>query len=133
MPFMNRRCFVTAAVSFPLVYSVAGAAKSLATEAAGVNYLFYDERFIDSVPLAARLPTSGMLIPVQGDVTSIWINEVNTACRNSPLILRGVTTESFYFCLEIMLRSEVAVVSQIARVSTDLFFWTIRSDPSKNG
>lgn len=91
------------------------------------DYFFYDERFAEARRLAGRLYDAKPITPVKGDITGIWNAGLKHACLWSPITLRGVTTESFYFCLDVMLRSRAGVKSRITRVNRDLYEWTIRS------
>jgi hypothetical protein len=92
-----------------------------------VDHVFYDERFARARQLADEMPGAHVPVPVRGDVTGIWNAGLGRASLRSPLVLRGVTTESFYFCLKVMLGSQARVETQVARVDRDLFLWTIRS------
>lgn len=50
------------------------------------------------------------------------------------MTIKGVTTESFYFCLRILLADQVTVDAQVSRIDRDLHLWTIRTDNHfKNG
>jgi hypothetical protein len=43
--------------------------------------------------------------------------------------MAGVTTESFYFCLEVLAADRASVDAEIRRIGQDLHFWTLRSEP----
>lgn len=125
---MNRRHFIGAAAStlfMPFAIPVAGAA--VARPRLQADSLFYDERFPEACRLVHGLPGIGRPVPVRGDVTDIWNAGLDLACTRSPLVLHGVTTESFYFCLKVLLASETRVETSVARIGRDLFRWTIRS------
>jgi hypothetical protein len=130
MSLMKRRTFLKAA-SVPLVSLAAPevAADVLGVSESAASYLFYDERFREAEVLAAQFADPGALIPVQGDITSIWNHELSSVSRQAPMTMRGVTTESFCFCLEVMLQSHASVTSRIERINRDLFLWTVYSKP----
>jgi hypothetical protein len=71
---------------------------------------------------------------VQGDITPIWTGGLARASLAGPMTLQGVTTESFYFCLKILLGDQARVDAQVSRVDRDLQLWTIRTENHfKNG
>ena len=94
---------------------------------------FYDERFSDARAISARLDAWATLTPVQGDVTALWTGELRDLSRQRSLVLRGVTTESFHFCLTRLLQSHARVETHIRRVGRDLYVWSINSTLSKTG
>jgi hypothetical protein len=114
------------------VISASGAATSR-EQAAASDYFFFDERFAEAHRLAGELSGITVPTPVQGDVTPTWIGLSCTSLA-APMMLRGVTTESFYFCLKILLLDQVQVAAQVRRFDGDLHLWTIRTDNHfKNG
>jgi len=121
---INRRHFLQAAAAAPFIphgIAVAGAADST------FDSFFYDERFDEARRLAAQAAGRGTLTPVRGDVTELWNAELDRASSRSALTLRGVTTESFHFCLKIMLSSKTRIETTVTRVDRDLFRWVIRT------
>ena len=126
---MNRRGLILAATSalfIPKVVMVAHASAS-ATKSSGPDFFFCDERFAKARRLAAELSGCTALTPVQGDITELWNSNLGRASRQSSLHMRGVTTESFYFCLKIMIGEHARLNAQVTRVDQDLFLWTMRS------
>ena len=126
---MNRRGLILAATSalfIPKVVMVAHASAS-ATKSPGPDFFFCDERFAKARRLAAELSGCTALTPVQGDITELWNSYLGRASRQSSLHMRGVTTESFYFCLKIMIGEHARLDAQVTRVDQDLFLWTMRS------
>jgi len=91
------------------------------------DYFFYDDRFIKAQLLARKFSDIDKLTPVQGDITYIWNTELRYQCNHSPFLLKGVTAESFYFCLNGMVGPIGKIESQIRRIDRDLFFWEIHS------
>ena len=112
------------------------------------DYVFFDDRFaaaqrwarqlvftvdtiaavdtvdaVDTVAAVDRIEP----IPVQGDVTGIWTNGLAQASRAAPLSLQGVTTESFHFCLRILLGDYARVGTRSQRLDRDLHAWSIRT------
>ena len=106
-----------------------------ATPEPGLNvadYVFFDARFTLAKDLAASLARKSLLTPVQGDITAIWNTRLKHASMQRPLVMHGVTTESFYFCLTVMLGSHARIKTQVNRVDPDLFQWTIQSENNSN-
>jgi hypothetical protein len=60
------------------------------------------------------------LLPVAGGAALAQVGR-------APLSMRGITTESFRFCLETMTRSLAYTESRVTRINQDLPFWTILS------
>jgi hypothetical protein len=117
---MNRRHFIQAAASSLFVPS----AVTLAHAPAPATF---DERFAAARRLAAEMANSCVLTPVQGDITALWKSGLDRACRRSSLTMRGVTTESFYFCLKIMVGEHANLDTQVTRLDRDLFVWTMHT------
>jgi hypothetical protein len=91
------------------------------------SHVFFDERFAEAQRLAQRLSGRNAPTPVQGDVTDLWARELEPVSRSSPLSMSGVTTESFYFCLKVLMSDRVPVDARATRIGTDLHFWTMHS------
>jgi hypothetical protein len=126
MPPVNRRYFIRAAASSLFILPGIPAIRTAAA-APPADCFFYDERFAEAQRLAKTLAPAGRLVPVQGDVTAIWTGGLDRACLRAPLTLHGVTTESFHFCLKLMVGSRTGVDTSASRISRDLFLWTLRS------
>ena len=126
---MKRRLFLKASASSLLAAPVATHAKST-PETTGATKIFYDVRFREAAILAKRLPHSGdaPLSPVNGEITAPWVAALQNLSRRRSLVLRGVTTESFYFCLKTLLQSRGLVAARIERVARDLHAWEIRTN-----
>ena len=92
------------------------------------DYFFFDERFAEARRLAGELSGITELTPVQGDVTGTWTAGLGRASLTAPMTMKGVTTESFYFCLKILLSDQARVAAQVSRIDRDLHLWTIRTD-----
>ena len=98
------------------------------------DYFFFDERFAEARRLAGALSGTTEPTPVQSDITGIWTGGLWRASLAASMSLKGVTTESFYFCLKILLVDQVRVDAQVSRIDLDLHLWTIRTDNQfKNG
>lgn len=91
------------------------------------DYFFYDDRFPAARRLAARIAPDTRLTPVQGDLTAYWNAELARACAAAPRTFRGVTTESFYFCLRVMAGAPGRIAYSSTRVGRDLLLWRVRS------
>jgi hypothetical protein len=125
---MNRRDFLGSSLaSLTLACGGATLALSGSSNSEVVHYIFYDERFQAAEHLAKQITESVEAIPVQGDVTPVWNGELKFACRESALLLAGVTTESFYFCLKTLMQSHTGLALSTDRISQDLIAWSIRS------
>jgi hypothetical protein len=127
---MNRRHFVQAGVSSLLlpnaVIAVCPDARSRGWPA--WDYFFFDERFADARQLAGELSGATEPTPVQSDITPIWTGGLGRASLAAPMTMKGVTTESFHFCLKILLSDQVRVDAQVNRIDRDLYLWTMRTD-----
>ena len=100
----------------------------------GLDHFFYDERFAAARRLARELARVIEPTPVQGDITYIWTAGLGRASLVAPMTMRGVTTESFYFCLKILLADQASVDANFERIDQDLYLWTIRShNPEQHG
>ena len=96
------------------------------------DYFFFDQRFPEAVRLAAERSGITQPTPVLSDVTPIWTGELGQASLTAPLALKGVTTESFYLCLKILLGDQGRVDARVKRVDRDLHLWTMRTDNYPN-
>jgi hypothetical protein len=108
------------------VISASGTATSR-EQAGASDYFFFDDRFAEAHRVAGELSGITVPTPVQGDVTPTWVGGLSRASLAAPMMLRGVTTESFYFCLKILLLDQVPVAAQVRRFDRDLHLWTIRT------
>lgn len=127
---MDRRLFVQASVSSLLLPTTVLAVPSGATgrSQATRDYFFFDERFAAARRLAGERSIFADPTPVQGDVTGIWTSELRAANLATALRMQGVTTESFYFCLRILLSDQARPEAQVRRIDRDLHLWTLRTD-----
>jgi len=125
---MDRRHFVQAGMSSVLlpgaVISLSAAASSAIP--AAQDYFFVDDRFAAGALQGGTISPSLAPIRVQADVTPVWTGLLAGGHIEAPLALRGVTTESFFFCLKTLLGRQVHD-SQISRIGHDLHLWTIRT------
>jgi hypothetical protein len=63
--------------------------------------VIYDERFPTSRAFAQQVKRAGVTIrAIQGDVTSVWFNDLNIRWKQSPAAIAGLTAASALFCLE---------------------------------
>ena len=128
---MNRRSFIQAATCSLFVPTVVTAThdQALASEQPAWDYIFYDERFANARLLAGEGSGSTLLTPVRGDITDVWKAGLDRVSRTSALTMRGVTTESFHFCLKIMVGEHASLDTQMSRLDRDLVLWTMRTAP----
>ena len=77
------------------------------------DYLFFfDERFAEARRLADEMCGATEPTPVQSDITAIWTDGLGRAGLTAPMTIKGVTTESFYFCLKILLADHAEETEQ---------------------
>jgi hypothetical protein len=127
---MRRRQFIHAATaSLLLPTAVKTCVAALATISQNRDYVFFDERFEKARRVAASWSASDRLIGVQGDVTPWWSNGLDRTTRDHPLNLRGVTTESFHFCLRVLVGEYANLEVQVSRLDRNLFLWTMCTTP----
>jgi hypothetical protein len=128
---MNRRRFMQAASSTLLLplYPAMGFSASGPAGVAEAEHVFYDRRFETARNMAAELAGSCQAMAVESDVTEVWRQVLNRACQDSPVSLRGITTETFHFCLATMIAEFARIDSRIVRLDRDLHIWTIRAVP----
>ena len=96
------------------------------------DYVFFDERFHKARAVAVSWAASDRPIGVQGDITPVWTNELNRMTCDHRLRLRGVTTESFLFCLRILAGERANLEVQVERLDRNLLQWTIHTTPKTN-
>ena len=97
------------------------------------DYFFFDERFAEARRLAEELSGATEPTAVQSDVTGIWTGGLGRASLAAPVTMKGVTTESFHFCLKILLSDQSRVDGQVSRIDGGLHLWTIRTHNHYNG
>jgi hypothetical protein len=130
---MKRRHFIgaaTASVLAPVVLE-SQSFQALAAVSRPDDFAFFDERFEGARRAAASWTAPDRAIAVQGDVTSLWIGRLDRATRERALQLRGVTTESFRFCLGILVSEHARFDLSVSRIDRDLVLWTMRTIPKR--
>jgi hypothetical protein len=133
---MNRRRLVQAGMSSLLLPNAVIAASPEAPSRGwpAWDYFFFDERFAEARRRAGELSGTTEPTPVQSDITPIWSGGLGRASLAAPMTLKGVTTESFYFCLKILLVDQGKVDARVSRIDRDLYLWTMHTDNHfKNG
>ena len=126
---MYRRDLVRAAVASAMLPAAAVFGSWTDTgDWSSADYVFFDARFARAGRCAAELAPHTPLTPVLGDVTDIWNAGIGRAGSGPGMRLHGVTTESFYFCLGILLGAHAQPHARIARLDRDLHLWSIRTD-----
>jgi len=127
---MKRRHFLHAATASVLLPSALTPGPAVfACIAPRWDYVFFDERFAAAQRVAASWPASNRPIGVRGDITPFWISGLDSLTRHDPLHLRGVTTDSFQFCLRILLAEHAHLDVQLSRLDANLFSWIMRTTP----
>jgi hypothetical protein len=128
---LKRRHFIqaaTASVLLPTAVELPCLA-ALAASSPTHDYAFFDERFETARRLAASWSSSKKTIAVHGDITPLWNNGLDSATRKRTLRLRGVTTESFRFCLGILVGEHADFRLHASRLDRNLFLWTMHTTP----
>jgi len=127
---MKRRHFIHAATASVLLPSLLTPGPAVF---AGIgrksHYVFFDERFEPAHRVAASWPASNRPIGVRGDITPFWLSGLDGLARKDPLHLRGVTTDSFQFCLRVLLAEHAHLDVQVSRLDPNLFSWIMRTTP----
>jgi hypothetical protein len=127
---MKRRHFIQAAMASVLVpASARPCIAALATTWRKRDFIFFDERFQKARRLAASWAAANQLIGVHGDITALWMNDLERMTRRHPVHLRGVTTDSFLFCLRILAGEHASLDVQVSRLDGNLFLWTMDTNP----
>jgi hypothetical protein len=126
---MRRRRFIGGSFAFLLVPLVTEwrSRAALAAPATG-DYAFFDERFDRACRIAASWPATLGPAAVRGDITR-WIPVLDRTARERALQVHGVTTESFRFCLSILVSEHADARWQVARLDRNLLQWTVRTTP----
>lgn len=126
---VKRRQFIRAATAAVLLPAVATpyvpARVSFSQER---DYVFFDERFHEARRTVASWRTSGRRIAVQSDITP-WKDGLDRITRHHALNLRGVTTDSFLFCLRILAAEHADLDVQVSRLDRDLLQWRMNTTP----
>lgn len=91
---VSRRTVLQAAVAAPLAFGVAGTAKAAAPT---VDGFVVDRRFW---PAGKALPEDTELHFVDGDVTALWYDQLDTRWREPGYVLAGRSGEDVLFVLE---------------------------------
>ena len=127
---MQRRRFIHAtAASLLFPVAVKSRAVGLAAVAQYPDYLFFDERFYRARRLAASWTASRQVIGVQSDITTLWTKHLERDTSRRLLHLRGITTESFLFCLRILAEEHANLDLEVKRLDRNLLLWTISATP----
>jgi hypothetical protein len=127
---MKRRHFIQAATaSMLLPPALVPSPAVFAGIARKWDYVFFDERFEQAHRVVAAWPASNGPIAVRGDVTAFWRGGLDRLARDYPLHLRGVTTDSFQFCLRILLGEHANLELRVSRLNPNLFSWIMRTTP----
>ena len=102
---LNRREFVQGGLC---ATALATSGIALATNASTlpIYKVVIDERFAASRAFGAQAARLGAgLLPMQGDVTSIWYSDLYHQWKKAqPGAIAGLTTESALFCLDVLAR-----------------------------
>lgn len=134
---MKRRNFIGSSLApvFLSQKSLAGIFSAPEFTAPSPDHLFFDERFSRAQPLATGLAgweKAQKLHAVRGDITPVWNSWLKQASRDDSLVIQGVTSESFVFCLEHLLRMSHALELSVQRLDRDLLAWSLTAHNKQN-
>ena len=132
MDAVNRRHFIGGSAATLLASAALGWPQLSALAASQGDYAFFDDRFEMARRIAAAWPAANRSIAVQNDITA-WRELLDDAPRQRALLLRGVTTESFRFCAEILLSESARVDLQTTRLDQNLVLWAMCTTPKTAG
>ena len=129
---MRRRQFIHMAAAYLLLPAAVKPCVAARSASKRHKNIFFDERFPRARLLAASWSDVDTLTAVQGDITPFWSDGLDRMCTESPVRLRGVTTDSFQFCLRILVGERADVDAQVTRLDQNLFVWTMSTLPKPN-
>jgi hypothetical protein len=129
---VNRRHFIGGSGATLLVSGALGWPQLSALAASQGDYAFFDDRFEMARRIAAAWPAASQSIAVQNDITP-WTSQLHREPRKRALLVRGVTTESFRFCAEILLGECAQVDVQVTRLDRNLVLWAMCTTPKTIG
>ena len=132
MDAVNRRHFIGGSAATLLASAALGWPQLSALAASRGDYAFFDDRFEMARRIAAAWPAANRSIAVRNDITA-WRDLLDAAPRQRALLLRGVTTESFRFCAEILLSESARVDLQTTRLDQNLVLWAMCTTPKTTG
>jgi hypothetical protein len=104
----NRREFIfqglaVAAATHLVAPPALAAAASSDAAASPLASVIVDTRFEDSLAFAQVLARAGhALAPIEGDVTRLWLADLEPRLRARPQAIAGLTTERSFLCLEML-------------------------------
>jgi hypothetical protein len=128
---MHRRLFIQASALSLLAPAALRPCMGATVVPEQTRHIFFDERFPAARARALSGSGGAILTGVSGDVVPVW-NALESRIAQVPLSLRGVTTRSFHFCLDVLARDHAVVETQVWRLDRDLEVWTISTVPKTN-
>lgn len=124
---MRRRAFIGSAAALCAMPQALIETASAAGGTQAATAIIFDARFAAAARLADALPVRGPRLRTRGDVTDF--GRGLQSGFDEPLVLHGITTESFAFCLDVLLRERARTALDIERVDRDLHRWTLETFP----
>ena len=68
--------------------------------------VIFDQRYSGGRAFARRAEQLGAIVqPIEGDITSLWYNDLSERLKKSPVALAGVTLNGALFCLDALARA----------------------------
>lgn len=127
---MRRRNFISSSL-IPLAMpklSLAGSSSLQATP----TIKYFEGRYQKAGNIARSWLGPDNWQAVQSDITPSWNGQLKSKSKDDSLHVAGVTTESFYFCLQRLLQPTHAVSAEIIRVDQNLYAWTLLANNKNN-
>jgi len=101
-----------------------------------LSLFIYDERFEHARALAREAAFGAPQRAISGDITSLWLEDLQSRWPTRTETIAGVTTERTLFCLDILARDHslrVLARSTVASGSEKLVAWVIGPPASFKG
>jgi len=100
----NRREILQAAAAsaLPLFARAVGTGEAEAPRHIALRGIIIDERYAASRTVGAHFASRGAAVHaiLDGDITQIWLREIDPAWRREPVAVAGLTARPALFCLE---------------------------------
>jgi hypothetical protein len=95
------------------------------------DYLFVDERYMPLEEHVRYTVGTKAVLSVRADVTPVWNSTLKKTTRNASVILEGITSESFCFCLQKLLKHSHTLQVNVHRIDRDFYVWSIQATHNK--
>lgn len=100
-------------------------------EVTACTLFFLDGLYQLPLAASAMLESSGTrILSVTADITAVWQQQRQLFAAGRPLVLGGITAESFRFCLHRLLQDSHHLNADSDRIDRDFVAWTLTSTDS---